>query len=1247
MFRNQNSRNGPQRSGRRADQAPSRRQPRPSNQPGRKRHTQPQNRSLVDQVQALTSAVRRLVVTREPAPAPQRKPRPTNRPANPAKRTQAPKPSQPRAGVLKSKPGKRERTALRLQADRVFPIVDESKRTVGYAVALEGKIMKPLHVKGTIDHPTLASLKFTKSTSFDMEYAPLPTSMRSDAFAYTSKHPDGFYSWVHGAVQCTNGRFSIPTGAGGPGDSGRPILDNTGKVVAIVLGGANEGSRTALSVVTWNQSGTATRTVPDDTVEWSAVVTAMCFLGNITFPCTAPPFCFTDSPDTTLDVLEAHVDHPNYFDMMYHMLGCQVSARRAKRQTSLTQNEYRLAAPYAGRCPACATGSECFSPVKIERVWGSPETSSLRIQFSAIAGINAKGTPDPALVTYASPSDHRPISANLSEITVSTGSKCVVTAAYGYFILANCPPGDILTVSLKEHMCTIEYVHSKPDVGYEEFAATPIHGTSMRCMAFNTSRLTSATHLTLHRTKPQSETSLISAVNSTVTITVPTNSTVDYECNCAGAFLSGFLRTTTKIQGCTVANQCIAALTARTRWTPNTDDFIRHTDHSPRGKTHVPYPIEQSLCTVPLARLPAARYSHDSVELTLVTNRRVLLTSRQLGLEPNATAEWINSSTRRTFKLPSEGLEYTWGNNEPIRLWPQGSASGDAHGYPHEAIAYHYSRAPVHTIAILSVLAFVIIASAIFCACKWRSLRSALRSPYALAPNATVPLCLTLLCCVRQAKAATYFEASTYLWDNYPPMFWAQLAIPMASIFLLLKCCSLTFTFLAVAGALLPAISAHEHVANVPNSPLLSYKALVDRPGFSPLPLELKVVSSSIQPTLTRHYVTCRYHTVVPSPKVKCCGTLQCGTSTLPDYRCQAFAGVYPFMWGGAQCFCESENTQLSEVYLQADSSCPEDYASAYSILNPTTQVTLRLTVGTSTSETTVYANGVSPGFAGPAKVLAGPLSTSWSPFDSKVVIYNRQVFNYDFPEYGAGTPGTFGDIQLPALDSKDFYANTGIVLNRPDASSLHVPYTQTPSGFEYWRANRGMDLNKTAPYGCLITPSPLRAVNCSYGFIPVSVDIPDSAFTRIEDVPAVSGLKCQIIDCVHSAGFGGLLRLDFSADRAGSCGLHSHDASALLKDSLIPVNSSGSYVGRFSTASPQAEFEVTLCSARAPCKAPCRPPIEHVAPHPHLASQTFQSSISPTGWAWLFSLLGGGISLTTLGLLAALILSIVNCTRR
>nr|5H23_A Chain A, Capsid Protein [Chikungunya virus]5H23_B Chain B, Capsid Protein [Chikungunya virus] len=155
---------------------------------------------------------------------------------------------------------------MKIENDCIFEVKHEGKVT-GYACLVGDKVMKPAHVKGTIDNADLAKLAFKRSSKYDLECAQIPVHMKSDASKFTHEKPEGYYNWHHGAVQYSGGRFTIPTGAGKPGDSGRPIFDNKGRVVAIVLGGANEGARTALSVVTWNKD-IVTKITPEGAEEW-------------------------------------------------------------------------------------------------------------------------------------------------------------------------------------------------------------------------------------------------------------------------------------------------------------------------------------------------------------------------------------------------------------------------------------------------------------------------------------------------------------------------------------------------------------------------------------------------------------------------------------------------------------------------------------------------------------------------------------------------------------------------------------------------------------------------------------------------------------------------------------------------------------------------------------------------------------------------------------------------------------------
>nr|6IMM_N Chain N, Spike glycoprotein E1 [Sindbis virus]6IMM_T Chain T, Spike glycoprotein E1 [Sindbis virus]6IMM_Z Chain Z, Spike glycoprotein E1 [Sindbis virus]6IMM_a Chain a, Spike glycoprotein E1 [Sindbis virus] len=438
-----------------------------------------------------------------------------------------------------------------------------------------------------------------------------------------------------------------------------------------------------------------------------------------------------------------------------------------------------------------------------------------------------------------------------------------------------------------------------------------------------------------------------------------------------------------------------------------------------------------------------------------------------------------------------------------------------------------------------------------------------------------------------------------------------------------------------------------EHATTVPNVPRIPYKALVERAGYAPLNLEITVMSSELIPSTNLEYVTCKYTTVVPSPKVKCCGTLECSSARHADYNCKVFGGVYPFMWGGAQCFCDSENSQMSEAYVEFSADCAADHAQAVKVHTAALKAGLRIVYGNTTSMLDVYVNGVTPGTSKDLKVIAGPISAAYTPFDHKVIIHKGKVYNYDFPEYGAMKPGAFGDIQATSLTSNDLIANTDIRLLKPSAKNVHVPYTQAASGFEMWKNNSGRPLQETAPFGCQIAVNPLRAVDCAYGNIPISLDIPNAAFVRVSDAPLVTALKCEVGECVYSADFGGIATLQYSSDREGQCSVHSHSSTATLQESTVHVLQKGGATIHFSTASPQANFIVSLCGKKTTCNAECKPPADHIVNVPHKNDQEFQAAVSQTSWSWLFALFGGASSLLVIGVMIFACSALLTSTRR
>ncbi|YP_006491259.1 truncated polyprotein [Whataroa virus] len=756
---------------------------------------------LANQIQQLTSAVSALVIGQSARTQPPRARQQPRRP--PPKKKQPPPPKkekptkkQPKKPT-KPKPGKRQRMVLKLEADRLFDVKNEQGDVVGHALAMEGKVMKPLHVKGTIDHPVLSKLKFTKSSAYDMEFAPLPVNMKSEAFNYTSEHPEGFYNWHHGAVQYSGGRFTVPRGVGGKGDSGRPIMDNTGKVVAIVLGGADEGARTALSVVTWNAKGKTIKTTPEGTEEWSAAaaITTLCLIGNMTFPCDRPPTCYNVNPATTLDILEQNVDHPLYDTLLTSITRC--SSRRHKR--SIT-DDFTLTSPYLGTCSYCHHTEPCFSPIKIEQVWDDADDGTIRIQTSAQFGYNQNGAADNTKFRYMShEQDHTVKEGSMDDIQIRTSGPCLRLNFKGYFLLAKCPPGDSVTVSVASSSsaisCTLARKIKQKVVGREKYDMPPAHGRNIPCLVYDRLKDTSAGYITMHRPGPHAYTSYLELASNKVYAKPPSGKNIAYECKC-GEYKTATVSTRTEIPGCTAIKQCIAYKSDQTKWVFNSPDLIRHADHTAKGKLHLPFKLTPGQCLVPLAHEPSVVYSFKQISLQLDTDHPTLLSTRQLGSDPHPTSEWITGKATRNFTVTREGFEYTWGNHDPVRVWAQESAPGDPHGWPHEIIQHYYHRHPIHTVLIttaslIAVMAGIITVAILFCKARRDCL-----TPYALAPNAVIPTSVALLCCIRPTNAESFTETMSYLWGNSQPFFWVQLLIPLAALILAARCCSCCIPFL-------------------------------------------------------------------------------------------------------------------------------------------------------------------------------------------------------------------------------------------------------------------------------------------------------------------------------------------------------------------------------------------------------------------------------------------------------------------
>nr|Q5XXP3.1 RecName: Full=Structural polyprotein; AltName: Full=p130; Contains: RecName: Full=Capsid protein; AltName: Full=Coat protein; Short=C; Contains: RecName: Full=Precursor of protein E3/E2; AltName: Full=p62; AltName: Full=pE2; Contains: RecName: Full=Assembly protein E3; Contains: RecName: Full=Spike glycoprotein E2; AltName: Full=E2 envelope glycoprotein; Contains: RecName: Full=6K protein; Contains: RecName: Full=Spike glycoprotein E1; AltName: Full=E1 envelope glycoprotein [Chikungunya virus st len=1222
--------------------------PRPTIQVIRPR---PRPQRQAGQLAQLISAVNKLTMRA----VPQQKPRRNRKNKKQRQKKQAPQndpkqkkqPPQKKPAQKKKKPGRRERMCMKIENDCIFEVKHEGK-VMGYACLVGDKVMKPAHVKGTIDNADLAKLAFKRSSKYDLECAQIPVHMKSDASKFTHEKPEGYYNWHHGAVQYSGGRFTIPTGAGKPGDSGRPIFDNKGRVVAIVLGGANEGARTALSVVTWNKD-IVTKITPEGAEEWSLALPVLCLLANTTFPCSQPPCtpcCYEKEPESTLRMLEDNVMRPGYYQLLKASLTC--SPHRQRRSTKDNFNVYKATRPYLAHCPDCGEGHSCHSPIALERIRNEATDGTLKIQVSLQIGIKTDDSHDWTKLRYMD--SHTPADAERAGLLVRTSAPCTITGTMGHFILARCPKGETLTVGFTDsrkisHTCTHPFHHEPPVIGRERFHSRPQHGKELPCSTYVQSTAATAEEIEVHMPPDTPDRTLMTQQSGNVKITV-NGQTVRYKCNCGGSN-EGLTTTDKVINNCKI-DQCHAAVTNHKNWQYNSPLVPRNAELGDRkGKIHIPFPLANVTCRVPKARNPTVTYGKNQVTMLLYPDHPTLLSYRNMGQEPNYHEEWVTHKKEVTLTVPTEGLEVTWGNNEPYKYWPQMSTNGTAHGHPHEIILYYYELYPTMTVVIVSVASFVLLSmvgTAVgMCVCA----RRRCITPYELTPGATVPFLLSLLCCVRTTKAATYYEAAAYLWNEQQPLFWLQALIPLAALIVLcnclklLPCCCKTLAFLAVMSIGAHTVSAYEHVTVIPNTVGVPYKTLVNRPGYSPMVLEMELQSVTLEPTLSLDYITCEYKTVIPSPYVKCCGTAECKDKSLPDYSCKVFTGVYPFMWGGAYCFCDAENTQLSEAHVEKSESCKTEFASAYRAHTASASAKLRVLYQGNNITVAAYANGDHAVTVKDAKFVVGPMSSAWTPFDNKIVVYKGDVYNMDYPPFGAGRPGQFGDIQSRTPESKDVYANTQLVLQRPAAGTVHVPYSQAPSGFKYWLKERGASLQHTAPFGCQIATNPVRAVNCAVGNIPISIDIPDAAFTRVVDAPSVTDMSCEVPACTHSSDFGGVAIIKYTASKKGKCAVHSMTNAVTIREADVEVEGNSQLQISFSTALASAEFRVQVCSTQVHCAAACHPPKDHIVNYPASHTTLGVQDISTTAMSWVQKITGGvGLIVAV----AALILIVVLC---
>ncbi len=1215
----------------------------------------PQDGTISQLIGALTKLTMRRPPQPRPRPVFQRQPfRPRRQRPPPKKQPQPKKPPQKQTAPKKTappknpkkkqtkRPGKAQRNTIKFEADTVLSVLNDGK-VVGYATMVGDKLIKPLHVKGEVDHPELKNLSFKKSTKLDLECADLPRQFIHQSLRHTVKRPSngmGVYQWHHGPVQLADGRFTVPTSdKGGKGDSGRPILDNEGKVIAIVLGGAEEGTRRSLSVLTWNPKNAFVKDTPEGTVEWSAI-TVLCVLANTTFPCSQPacyPCCYEKDAPGTLNLLSANLNSTGYYDLMNAVTTCNETTTRRRR--SVHVNAYKLTTPYEAYCADCG-GKSCYSPVAIESVVDQAHQGQVRIQLSAQFGLLANDVENSDFVRYHQKTTRA--SAEMSKFSLKTTGKCTIISALGYFVVARCPPGKSLTASLAVagvKPCTVPFAHSHMALGRELSQSLPHQSRTIKCLSYHPDVEDRNPEIPMHNPPMIPNGELIEETGGKVTIKVPSLYNVYYECRAGNSAEAAFIAQQKEVNLTGATKEHCRAFQVDIRKWQFASSQLPRTETGPVGKVKVPFELIEADCQVSLAPMPRVKPGLRKVTLEFHPQYPTLLTTRNLG-DRNTTHEWINDTCSREFTVPESGFEYKWGNNDPERLWALPAAEGDPHGSLAEVVVYYYNRHPWTTVATAAVVGLAAAVSAFLTCCACRKIRRDCTNPYRLAPQAAVPTLMAVLCCIRGSRAETVTDSLKYLWTNNNEMFWAQLLVPMAALVMLINACRCLspLCFFALLGIGNVAVDAYEHTVAIPNALRSPYKSLVTRKGYAPLLLSIEVVNTNIIPTLEQAYTTCAYKTVVLPPEVKCCGTLECRQKDKPDYQCRTFTGVYPFMWGGAMCFCDTENTQVSEAYVTESEACRLDSATAYKTHTAAASAQVRITLGNITGTINVRVNGASPGRLGDLKAVFGPLSESWTPFNEKIVVYDGKVYNYDFPEFGDPRPGVLGDLQI---SGSTVVAGTGLTLDRPNAGAVHSPYTQRPSGFTMWRRSIGPSLNDTAPFGCVINTSPVRATDCALGVIPASLDIPDAAFQRIIDAPTVTLKSCTVSVCTHSVDFGGAATFEYTSSAQGTCPIASLSNVATVKENDVALASSGSASFRFSTAMVQPNFRISVCSATVTCEAKCSPPSDKLVSKPVQYHAGEQAGVT-SGLLSMAQIAGG--STVTIVLIAVVALAIVIC---
>ncbi|CAC87661.1 Structural polyprotein [Sleeping disease virus] len=1159
----------------------------------------------------------------------------------------------------RNRPGKEVRISVKRARQSTFPVYHDGAIS-GYAVLIGSRVFKPAHVKGKFDHPELADIKFQVAEVMDLEAAAYPKCMRDQA-AEPATMMDGVYNGEYGNIQeWRTILYSMRAAEASRGDSGRPFTDNSGKVVGIVLGGGPDGRRTRLSVIGFDKKLKAREIAYSEAIPWTRAPALLllpmviaCTYNSNTFDCSKPSCqdcCITAEPKKAMTMLKDNLNDPNYWDLLIAVTTC--SSARKKRAVSTSPvavydtqilAAHAAASPYRAYCPDC-DGTACISPIAIDEVVSSGSDHVLRIRVGSQSGVTAKGGAAGETSLRYLGRDGKVYAADNTRLVVRTTAKCDVLQATGHYILANCPVGQSLTVAATldgtRHQCTTVFEHQVTEkFTRERSKGHHLSDLTKKCTRFSTTPKKSALYLVdVYDALPTSvEISTVVTCNERqCTVRVPPGTTVKFDKRCKNA-AKETVTFTSDSQTFTCEEPVLTAASI-TQGKPHLrSSMLPSGGKEVKARIPFPFPPETATCRVSIAPLPSITYEESDVLLAGTAKYPVLLTTRNLGFHSNATSEWIQGKYLRRIPVTPQGIELMLGNNAPLHFWSSVRyASGDADAYPWELLVHHIKHHPEYAWAFVGVACGLLAVAACMFACACNRVRYSLLAN-TFNPNPPPLTALTAaLCCIPGARAdQPYLDIIAYLWTNSKVAFGLQCAAPVACMLIVtyaLRHCRLCCnSFLGVRGwsallvilAYVQSCKAYEHTVVVPMDPRApSYEAVINRNGYDPLKLTIAVNFTVISPTTALEYWTCAGVPVVEPPHVGCCTSVSCPSdlSTLhaftgkavSDVHCDVHTNVYPLLWGAAHCFCSTENTQVSAVAATVSEFCAQDSerAEAFSVHSSSVTAEILVTLGEVVTAVHVYVDGVTSARGTDLKIVAGPITTDYSPFDRKVVRIGEEVYNYDWPPYGAGRPGTFGDIQARSTNyvkPNDLYGDIGIEVLQPTNDHVHVAYTYTTSGLLRWLQDAPKPLSVTAPHGCKISANPLLALDCGVGAVPMSINIPDAKFTRKLKDPKPSALKCVVDSCEYGVDYGGAATITYEGHEAGKCGIHSLTPGVPLRTSVVEVVAGANTVKTtFSSPTPEVTLEVEICSAIVKCASECTPPKEHVvAARPRHGSDT------------------------------------------